>query len=584
MRKLDGGLIPDEIVDRVRSVTDIVELVSEYVALKRSGANYMGLCPFHPEKTPSFTVSPSKQIFHCFGCGAGGDAFSFLMRHGNFTYPEAIRRLADRAGIPIPEAQARGGRPKEEYDALYAANAEALAFFVERLASKEGARAREYLAKRGMSEAAAGFSIGYSPAGWDGLIKRLEKKGFNPDAAVKAGLAVKRSEGEGCYDRFRDRLMFPIKDVRGRVIGFGGRTMGEDTPKYLNSPETPVFRKGDTLYGIDIASDHIRKKDYAVVCEGYFDAIACQTAGVTNAVATLGTALTPAHLRLIGRYSKNVLVVFDSDAAGIKAAERSLDVFLGTSMTAKVALLPPGDDPDSLVRREGRAGLSERLKGSEKLLDFVIRREAMAATDIDAKVKAVAKLTAVLARIDNGVERGYYAKKAAIELGVDEQAVREELGKKLGRTPSFTGPRIKPAASMNKIEEGLLSVMLSDPELAVKARGELSTDDFAEPALRRLAEKVFALAAKDGEVKLPKLLDALADEDERRLALSLSVRELPDDAGGFTEGAVKRLVEGRRTRRGAELMALIRQAEEKKDHELLNKLQKEFIEWQKRIS
>ena len=581
-------MIPDEIVDRVRSGADIVEVISEYVSLKRTGANYIGLCPFHTEKTPSFTVSPSKQIFHCFGCGAGGDVVGFLVKHDNYSFPEAVRKLADRAGIVIPETKGAHGRDRGELEALAKVNEEALSFFVRCLwETKEGERARSYLEGRGMTAAAREFQMGYSPPEWDGLLRHAGKKGFGTDTAVKAGLAIPRQSGQGFYDRFRDRVMFPIRDARGRAIGFGGRTMGDEQPKYLNSPETPLFRKGETLYLLDVASEHVRKRGYSVITEGYFDAIACHTAGVKNAVATLGTALTAAHLRLLSRFSKNVLLVFDSDAAGIKAAERSLDIFLGTDMTAKVALLPAGDDPDSLVRRDGPSALAERLKASEKLIDFVIKRAAGNVLDIEDKVAAAAVLTGILARMDNGVERAHYLRRSAEELGVPEGALAEELSKKLGKPGVYRGPSRQAASggAHSRIEEELVHLILNHPDAAAEAAAELEPDDFGDPGLKAIAARVFELVEKEGEASTTKVLDSFPDEKAKSLVLRLSI-----GTGGFDDpmasarGSITRFKRRRIEARLAELTSRMREAEENKDFALLNKLQKEFAEWQKRKS
>ncbi len=581
------GFIPDEMVDRVRSENDIVELVSEYVSLKRTGANYLGLCPFHTEKTPSFTVSPSKQIFHCFGCGAGGDVVGFLIRHENYTFPEALKRLAERAGIKLPEPKAHQGRHSGDYELILKANEEAVLFYTGCLwEGREGERARRYLEGRGMGpELSREFGLGYSPPAWDGLLKRLEKKGIKPEAAQKAGLAVPRTSGQGHYDRFRDRLMFPIKDVRGRVIGFGGRTMGDDEPKYLNSPETALFKKGETLYALEVASGPVRKKDYAVVVEGYFDAIACHSAGVKNAVATLGTALTQAHLRLIGRFSKNVLLVFDSDEAGQKAAERSLEVFLGTDMTAKVALLPQGDDPDSLVKREGPDGLRKRLMSKETLMDFVIKRVCSGAGDIDEKAGAASKITGMLARVDNGVVRSHYLKRAADALGVEEPALMEELNKKLGRGGVFRGTDKKSFSGpgkLDKIESELVQLILHHPEIASEVKAELRPEDFSDPRLSVLMAKVFELMDEGGAVNLPRLLDGLKDEGDKSLAMTLSFGAEMDDVAGFARGAIARLSEAKRDRKTKGLQAIVKQAEENNDIALLDKSLKELVEWQKK--
>lgn len=580
------GLIPDDIVERVRSATDIVELVSEYVALKKSGANYMGLCPFHNEKTPSFTVSPSKQIYHCFGCGAGGDAVGFLVKHDNYTFPEAVRRLAERAGIEVPET-GRAGVPKRDLEPVYGANEAAAGFFASCLwDASEGKAAREYLERRGIPEGLSReFSFGYSLSAWDGLLKHLEKKGIGPDVAEKAGLALKKTSGKGWYDRFRERVMFPIRDVKGRVVGFGGRTMGDGEPKYLNSPETPAFRKGETLYLLDAAGEHIRKRGYAVVVEGYFDAVACHRAGVKNAVATLGTALTPSHLRLLGRYSKNVLLVFDADEAGMKAAQRSLDVFQPTTMTAKVAMLPPGDDPDSLVGREGAAGLAERLKDSGKLIDFVIGRLAKKAGTIEEKVEAASGITRVLAGIRNAVERSHYLKLSAALLGVDEPALAEELGKSLSKSVLRAGMLKKGAAPSSRIQEELLHLALRYPEVALEMKTGLGPEDFTDPALTGIARLVMEHVAEDGTVQIPALLDSIEDEQEKKLLEELCIKDTRyEDPSASARGGIARLVEGRDKRALAGLVARIKQAEQTKDVELLNKLQKEFVEWQKKKS
>ncbi len=617
-----NGLITDEALERVRSATDIVELVSQHVSLKKSGANYLGLCPFHQEKTPSFTVSPSKQIFHCFGCGAGGDAVGFVMRQGNYSFPDAVQFLADRAGIELPERTAGSRSAGEDWDKLIAANEAAAKFYQERLwNSPDGEKAVKYLEGRSMPEdAAKGFELGYSSVSWDALLTHLKAGGHDSRIIEKAGLAIKKTDGTGSYDRFRDRLMFPIRDVKGRCIGFGGRALkNEELPKYLNSPETPLFKKGETLYGIDFAKEEIRKKDYAVIVEGYMDAIACHRAGITNATATLGTALTTGHLRLLSRFSRNVLLVFDADEAGRKAAARSLEVFLsfGPKMAAKVALLPQGDDPDSLLAREGPDALKEAFKGREKLLEFVIKREASAVSDIDGKIKAAGTITGILARLDDAVERSHYLKMAASELGVEESALKEELEKKINggaKTGVYrSGVANKKLAPMDKIEAGLIQAALKDPEAALYAADNLVPDDFSDERLKKIAEALFRMALGGDSVLVPKLLDALPDEDMKRTALELSLKEFEkahygkmEDPESFVKGAVGTLTESRYKRVVEEVNALLEKANalgepvavkelsdfrmkmmkalSGKDFELLNKLQKELTEWQKKRS
>jgi len=366
-------------------------------------------------------------------------------------------------------------------------------------------------------------------------------------------------------------------------VGFGGRTMGDDLPKYLNSPETPLFHKGETLYAMDAAAEAIRKKGYSVIVEGYFDAIACHKAGVENAVATMGTAMTQQHLRALKRQSKNVLLVFDSDPAGLKAAERTLDIFLGTDMVPKVALLPKGDDPDSLVRREGAAGLARRLKGSGKLLDFVIKRAAEGAETIEDKVAASVRITGILAKIENGVERSHYLKMAADELSVDESALAEELRKKTGRAGFYKGPEKPKRESLDRIEEGLLQVILKHPEAAQVVVSELVPEDFTSPALAEVARKVFGIVKEGGTVDVAKLICSL-DDEQQKLVGRLALKEDIEDAEGFARGAVTRFSQARHQKRFNELQLLIKQAEETKDYALLDKSQKELLEWQKKTS
>jgi len=577
------GTIPHDVVERVRSATDIVDLVSGYVGLKKSGANYSGLCPFHQEKSPSFSVSPARQIFHCFGCGAGGDVIGFMMKVENFSFPEAVRKLADRAGIEVPEPKGRAG-DKGEFEALIKANSDAAGFFEATLRdSREGKKARTYLESRGLPEDVwKEFSIGCAPSGWDGLARMLERKG-GADAGLKAGLLSKRQSGQGCVDRFRDRVIFPIRDYRGRIIGFGGRSMGDEMPKYLNSPETPLFKKAEVLYGMDLAAEHIRKKGYAVIVEGYLDVIACHRAGIGNAVATMGTALTPSHLRLLRRSAKNVLLVFDSDAAGIKAAERSLDVFLGSDLTAKVALLPPGDDPDSLFRRAGAEGLDEALRQSERLVEFVIRRMAAGAKEIDEKVSAATAITGLLAKLVSGVERDHCLRLASNELGVKESALREELGRKTGRQTGFTGGRPRPAAAaVGKIEEGLVGIMLSEPGVAEMVKGRLAAEDFEGP-LRGLVARIFTLS-EQGTVSAARLLDTIEDEAEREQILGLSMKDAVGDPKGFAEGAVERIIKARGEKELSSLQREIAKAQDAGDAKRADELTLLFFQKQRELA
>jgi len=629
-----GGLIPDDVIERIRSATDIVDLVGEYVQLKRAGANHQGLCPFHQEKTPSFSVNPAKQIYHCFGCGVGGDAVGFLMRYDNLTYPEALRKLADRAGIEIPETR-RDNRPKPDYGPLYDANEKAAGFFRDCLADKKlGKKARKYLKSRGIDEALAKeFGLGYAPDGWENLAARLGEEGVDEKTLLACGLVAERQKSEGVYDRFRDRLMFTIRDTKGRAVGFGGRIMGEGEPKYLNSPETPVFRKGELLYLLDRAADSIRKNGHAIVVEGYTDAIACHRAGVTNAVATLGTALTEGHLRVLGRYARKVKLVFDADEAGQKAAERSLDVFLGTKLKAKVALLPEGDDPDSMVAG-GRTGeLAERLRESVGLMEYVVGRLAKRAVSVEGKVEAAARMTDILARIENAVERTHYIKEAAESLGTEEAALTEELDKKIAaekrragyrksRPETYSGSYKRPVDSPDEYEQGggggsndgfyeyyggdsggspgtasrksgksdnrklpgtaaereLIHLMMLYPEIAHALKEELPSGEFREPELGAVAARVYEIQGPDGTFDLPELVDGLADGPGKLFVLALAAKggdyEDPDSSA---RSSMLRLRKETVDARLEELKWLVDEAAKSGDDDLVMKYNREII-------
>ncbi|MBD3305811.1 DNA primase, partial [candidate division KSB3 bacterium] len=367
--------IPEELIDEIRHHTDIVSVVSEYVALTKTGKNYKGLCPFHTEKTPSFVVNPAKQIFHCYGCGAGGNVFTFLMRHENYTFPEAVELLAKRSGIPLPSRQKTPQTPQaRRTQLLYQVHQEAAQYFVQQLSSAQGQQTREYLKNRGITDTIIQkFSLGYALPGWDDLLKTLRAK-YPVDLLLESGLIVKKQRGVGHYDRFRDRLIIPIHDARGRVVAFGGRIMGDGEPKYLNSPEHPVFRKGHLLYGLHQAKDAIRRAGSILIVEGYFDMIIPFSSGIEHIVATMGTALTEHHLRHIQRYTKKVVLIFDADPAGINAVQRTLDLFFRFGFDVRAAVLPEGDDPDSAVRKKGAEAFCTSIEQAPSLLDFIRER------------------------------------------------------------------------------------------------------------------------------------------------------------------------------------------------------------------
>jgi DNA primase len=437
------GRIPEETIEAIRNRVDIVDLVGRYVALKQAGRSFKGLCPFHHEKTPSFHVNPQLGIFHCFGCAAGGNAFAFLMRHDNLTFPEAVRSLARDCGIEVPEDRSDGeagiGRR------LRAACAVAERFYADALASAEGAAARAYLAKRGLDdEQVARFGLGFAPDRWDALVRALGAAGVPAELGVRAGLL---GEGQrGHYDRLRGRVIFPIRDVRGDAIAFGGRALpGPDgsapEPKYLNTPESPLFRKREALYGMPDALEPIRRAGRAVVVEGYFDRIALARADVGEALATCGTALTPDHARQLCRRTQEVVLLFDGDAAGQRAVERSLLLLLPEGLRVRAVELPAGEDPDTYLERNGADALRRLVADATPALDGVIRRAvARGCATPWEKADAVAAVVPLLVLVPDPVERGETARQLSFATGVPagdvDAAVRRERSRLAGSVRS----------------------------------------------------------------------------------------------------------------------------------------------------
>ena len=524
----------EDIIRRVRDSVDIYDLVSGYVSLKKAGKNWLGLCPFHSEKTPSFNVNPAKQIFHCFGCGVGGDAFKFLELQEGLNFPEAVKQLAGRAGITLPESRPRADEKKsdDERKGLLKITAEAADYFRRELEGPAGSAARAYLAKRGLTDAVIkDFSLGYARPEWDGLLKQLRQKGYSPALLEKAGLIVKRSEGDGHYDRFRGRIIFPIRDISGQVIAFGGRVMDDSLPKYLNSPETPLYSKSNVLYCLDQAKEPARKQGYFIIVEGYLDAIACHQYGAKNAVATLGTALTDGHLRLMRRFAQKLMLIFDPDPAGVKATLRGFELFAGSGMKVNVVSLPDNDDPDTFLKKKGYDAFAACLRSSVKFMDFVLGQVVKdgAAAPIDEKVEREAEMLRFIAKLPSGIEQDYYLKKTAEALNVDEATLRQDMAKQ--RT-AHAGPRERTGEKITerkghrpKAEEMLVHLMLRDENIARELSGQLTVQDFKDPLLRRAVKRIFDQLERGASLDL-RLLQVEGDEELNRILSHYSVREL----------------------------------------------------------
>lgn len=418
-------VLREEVKNRVREAADIVQVIGEYVELKKAGARFTGLCPFHAEKTPSFSVNPQSQFFHCFGCGESGDVFSFLMKYSRLTFPEALKELARRYQIDLPEPQLTDAEKQRlrEREMLYRVNEEAARIYQQYLESPEGEKAREYLRQRGAPpEQVSGFRLGYAPGpeagGWNFMTSRLQALRIDPADIERAGLAVKNDRG-GYYDRFRDRVLFPILDLTGRVVAFGGRILGDGQPKYMNSPESLIFDKGRLLFGLYQHREEIRARRLAIVVEGNFDLLMLAAHNIGNVVAPLGTALTASHVRSLRGYCDEVVLLFDGDSAGLKAAMRSVPFFLAEQVDARIGVLPQGHDPDSFVRAEGAAGIDRLVDGARPLAEFVfddlVRRHGLT---LQGKNHIIGELRQLVAAGSDQVQRSLMIAHFSEMLGI----------------------------------------------------------------------------------------------------------------------------------------------------------------------
>ncbi len=430
------SLFTDDFIEQVRSANDITELIGEQVRLERRGQNWWGLCPFHAEKTPSFSVSPDKQMYYCFGCHASGTVFNFVMETAKLSFPEAVRTLASRAGIPLPEAVADSPAvqaKRKEKQLLHRVNQWTADYFYSQLQRAPDAKAaRDYLTRRGLTaDLIETMKVGYAPAGWTNLVEAAERSQVPTEALVKLGLIVARQQ-EGYYDRFRARVMIPITDERGQIVAFGGRVLDDSLPKYLNSPESVLFDKGRLLFGLHYASSFIRKAGNAVLVEGYMDCISAWQHGIGNVVASLGTALTAAQARLLKRHTGQVILCYDGDSSGLRAAMRGLDILVNAGLQVKVASLPNGQDPDDCLRQHGADYFSQQILGkAQPVVEFQLAmlRSEYDLNTVDGKSQFVVAAAALLAQLDNEVARTAYAQQIAGDLQVSESAVLAELAK-----------------------------------------------------------------------------------------------------------------------------------------------------------
>ena len=552
---------PDEVIEEVRSSNNIVDIIGGYVRLQKKGSSYFGLCPFHNEKSPSFSVSPNKQMYYCFGCGAGGNVFTFIMEYENQTFPEAVKILADRAGIALPEAELTEEQKRErnKRQLLLEINKTAANYFYYQLNGDQGQQAREYLENRRLSkETQIHFGLGYASKYSNDLYLYLKKKGYQDQILKETGLLT-YDEKRGAHDKFWNRVMFPIMDVNNRVIGFGGRVMGDGTPKYLNSPETMLFDKSRNLYGLNYA--RTSRKPYLIICEGYMDVIAMHQAGFTNAVASLGTAFTAQHSVLLKRYTQEVRLAYDSDGAGQKAALRAIPILKSAGINVRVIHMDPYKDPDEFIKNLGTEAFQERIDAAESsfMFEISVLEKNYKQSDPEGRASFMKAMARRLLEFPQELERNIYIDAIAgrygiaseelkrmvnsfgasmsreqVEAAIYQQQEREEMPAK---------KRVEKEDSVLTAQKFFLTWLIEEPSIYDKTKDYINEDDFVEPLYHHVAALVFEELRATGQVMPARILNQFEDVEEQKTAASLfNTRLKTDDDPAVREKALNETV------------------------------------------
>lgn len=576
-----GRPIPEDVIAEVLSRCSIVEILSEHLQLKRVGSGYQALCPFHADSKPSLYVNEVKGFFHCFGCGTGGNALHFLMKIRGMDFPEAVRFLASRVGVVVPEGQLspKEQRLREDRAFLVEVNRVAASFFRRNLLGPQGEAGRKYLRDRGISERTQEiFQLGMAPRDWGGLLEHLRSKGQQwVSKAETLGLLVK-GRGGSLYDRFRGRIVFPIQEESGEILGFGARALGSEEPKYLNSPESPLFSKSRCLYGLHLARGSIRELDEALVVEGYMDVLALHQAGISNAVGTLGTSLTKEHLLRLRRHSSNVVCLFDGDAAGERATLRAVDLCLEVGVWGRVIRLPAEHDPDSFLRKRGLEEMRRALEAAIPLMDFYVQKtvEKYKGADIQGKSLAVGEILHRLRRLKDPIVREHYVGVVARSVGLD-QARLEELLRRHDRDPlPAKKDREAGPGAPRTVERLLVQCLLRDLSLVTALREDI-LEEMEDVRLRGLAAKLWELGGERDSVDAQRLHALVQDPEEARLLAELlaGVEEVGEDPDKVCEDCIRNLRRRSLDRRIGELGRLIHEARHAREAHRLEALEAE---------
>ena len=519
VESLHMAKIPEHILSEIQDKCDIVEVISGYIPLKSAGRNFKTNCPFHHEKTPSFIVSPDKQIYHCFGCNSGGNVFNFVKEYEKIDFIEAVKILAEKACVKLPQSKNHDSGDVSLTSSIYTINDIAANFYNGLLEkSPLSSEVRLYIEKRGLdSSVIKKFSLGYANSSWRSYADYLSGRGIDLNIAVKAGLVCRGKEGS-YYDLFRHRLIFPIRDARGKVLGFGARVLDDSMPKYINTPETAVYKKGYHLYGLNFAKTDIREKGFAIICEGYLDVITSHQYAINNTISSLGTALTVEQIRLLRRYTHNVVMVYDADQAGELASMRGLDLFLEEGMNVKIATLDSGHDPDSFIRKFGPAGFDTKIKEAKNLFVYKlgVLQKRFDTEEPEAKARIVKEMLATICKVRDAVVKAEYIKKLSHELSVREDAIWEELKKtKKGRyTQNIENDirTIRKPIDITPAERILIKLMLEDINVVRIVKDSLQPVDFKTPDIRKLVEVLFNIDFEKDLLDAPKIMNCMEDK------------------------------------------------------------------------
>ncbi len=581
----------DEIIEEIRINNDIVDIISEYVKLEKKGKDYFGLCPFHREKTPSFSVVPGKQIFYCFGCGKGGNVFHFIMNAENLEYIEAVRYLADRAKIQLPEGGAEDEEKSRLRQSLLIINTEAARFFYNTLESGKYSKANEYLKNRGITQnTIKKFGLGYHPEGMDALYRYLKSKGFEDETILTSGLVLSGKKG-GYYDRFRGRIIFPIFDIRGNVIAFGGRVLDSSMPKYMNSPETPVYSKGKNLFALNFAKNSGEKQ--LIIVEGYMDVISLHQSGIINTVASLGTALTESQGRMLKKYSEEVIISYDADTAGQSATMRGLEILNDIGCNVRVLRVPDGKDPDEYIKKKGPDSFRKLVDNASSLFEYKIAsyRKEMDISSPQGKISFLNKIAEVLAKSNNRFEIETYARKVANDYEISEEAIISEVYKKVNRKENVrrTGniAEIKKTdvaedvnASANIHDERmLLSIICMDNNTYKLVKDKIKAEDFANEESRNIYNLITEKMEKSKGIVPGELLSMLDGSCANEYARIIQNECSFEDNGRAVSDLIRSLMKRKNMRRTKEILDLLNNKESLSEGDV----EKLKIEWNQLI-